>query len=55
MASTLGKVLSALRRLLTGAQPEPPGDPYARVRVPLGSGPPNRSSSVALEEPDETH
>ncbi|MDX2154759.1 MAG: hypothetical protein SFV54_28715 [Bryobacteraceae bacterium] len=30
---------------------EQPGDPYARVRQPLKTGPKGRSGAIALEEP----
>ena len=37
----------------SGDGPRGPGDPYSYVRHPLVQRPGGRSSSVALEEPDE--
>ena len=44
-----------LRLLGLRRTPPEPRDPYAGVRVPLRSGPRDRSGAVALEEPDDPH
>jgi hypothetical protein len=42
-----------LRALATWQPPEPdpPGDPHARVRQPRSSGPRDRTSAIAVDEP----
>jgi hypothetical protein len=42
-----------LTRFLLGLLPDDPGDPYANVRVPKHRNPSGRTSSVAVEEPDQ--
>jgi hypothetical protein len=46
------KLKQLIQRLFT-KEPDPPVDPYAFRPVPVRRGPPNRSDSVALAEPDE--
>ncbi|HTT62529.1 MAG TPA: hypothetical protein VMG35_11830 [Bryobacteraceae bacterium] len=55
MRSLAWKARNALTdalRFLTGRRPDPPDDPFAAVRSPVKRGPPDRSASVALDEPD---
>jgi GrpB-like predicted nucleotidyltransferase (UPF0157 family) len=47
----LASLVQTLRRWLK-RHPEAQ-DPYARVRVPAGKGPSNRSTAIALKEPDK--
>jgi hypothetical protein len=49
---TLSELWRKFKRLWK-RDPEPQ-DPYAGVRAPLKRGPRDRSSAVALAEPDET-
>ena len=54
MRSLAWKARSALTnalRFLTGWRPDSPDDPYAAVRSPIKRGPPDKSASVALDEP----
>lgn len=44
------KISRMISRLL-GRSPEPPGDPYASVRVPLRRGPFSGGAAIALTEP----
>ena len=53
MFTGLKSIVSRVIDYLTGRSPSDPRDPYARVLVPRKRGPNDRSSAVALAEPDE--
>ncbi len=53
MASLQRKLLEAIKKALrSGRGPDSPDEPYASVRSPIRRGPPDKSASVALQEPD---